>query len=237
MPTARKFTYGHMNIGIIVAMDKELSLLLPKMGHTSRTTVNDTEFYTGRIGAHEVTAMKCGIGKVNAAVGALTLIENFHPALVVNTGVAGGTGHGASILDVVVASEVAYPDVWCGPGTVEGQAAGCPPRFAGAITPAMLADMGLDAQVRTGLIASGDIFVSRTQDIDRILNLYPDAIAVDMESAAIAQICHLKNVPFVAIRVISDTPGAADNISQYENFWTDAPEHTFAVMSRIVASV
>ncbi len=226
-----------MNIGIIVAMDKELSLLLPKVDKCSRTTVNDTIFYTGQMGRHTITAMKCGIGKVNAAIGALTLIENFHPALVINSGVAGGTGHGAGILDVVVASEVAYHDVWCGPGTIDGQAADCPARFAGAITETMLADMGISEKIKTGLIASGDIFVSREDDIKRILALYPEAIAVDMESAAIAHVCHLKNVPFVCIRVISDTPGAADNIAQYENFWDDAPKQTFDVLSNIVQSI
>lgn len=226
-----------MNIGIIVAMDKELALLLPKIENISRTTVNDREFFTGTMGRHTITACKCGIGKVNAAIGALTLIENFHPSLVINSGVAGGTGHGAAILDVVVASEVAYHDVWCGPGTVDGQAADCPPRFEGALQPATLQALGLADKVKTGLIASGDIFVSRVDDIRRILALYPEAIAVDMESAAIAHVCHLKNVPFVCVRVISDTPGAADNIAQYENFWDDAPRHTFDVLQQIVAKI
>lgn len=226
-----------MNIGIIVAMDKELSLLLPKISDISRATINDYTFYTGTMGAHTVTAMKCGIGKVNAAVGALTLIDNFHPALVINSGVAGGTGHGAGILDVVVGTEVAYHDVWCGPETVDGQAAGCPERFVGAITPAMLDGMGIAGKVKTGLIASGDIFVSREEDVRRILALYPEAVAVDMESAAIAHVCYLKNVPFVAIRVVSDTPGAADNISQYDNFWEDAPRHTFDILSAIIRAL
>lgn len=226
-----------MNIGIIVAMDKELSLLLPLIEDCRRTRCNDSEFYTGRLGRHTVTAMKCGIGKVNAAIGTLTLIENFHPALVVNSGVAGGTGHGASILDVVVASQVAYHDVWCGPGTVDGQAAGCPPRFDCAVTPDMLEAMGLGCSVKSGLIASGDIFVSREEDVRRILGLYPEAVAVDMESAAIAQVCHMKNAPFVCVRVVSDTPGAADNIAQYENFWEDAPRHTFEVLTAIISKI
>lgn len=226
-----------MNIGIIVAMDKELSLLLPLIEDCRRTRCNDYEFYTGCLGRHEVTAMKCGIGKVNAAIGTLTLIDNFHPQLVINSGVAGGTGHGASILDVVVATEVAYHDVWCGPGTIDGQAAGCPPRFACAITPAMLESMDMADKVKSGLIASGDIFVSRPDDITRILSLYPEAVAVDMESAAIAQVCYIKNVPFVCVRVVSDTPGAADNIAQYENFWEDAPRHTFETFKAIIAKI
>jgi adenosylhomocysteine nucleosidase len=88
--------------------------------------------------------------------------------------------------------------------------------------------------VKHGLIASGDIFVSRREDIDRIKALYPDVMAVDMESAAIAHVCHLKSVPFVCIRVVSDTPGAADNIEQYETFWDDAPQHTFETLTQLL---
>ena len=64
--------------------------------------------------------------------------------------------------------------------------------------------------------------------------MYPDAVAVDMESAAIAQVCHMKGVPFVAIRVISDTPGKADNFAQYVNFWEDAPERTFGTLTDLL---
>ena len=222
-----------MNIAIIVAMAKELELLLPLLHNTSRTTVNDYTYHTGTIGRHEVTVMQCGIGKVNAAVGTLTLIDTFHPAIIINTGVAGGTGHGASIGDVVIASAVAYHDVWCGPGTVPGQAAGCPLYFESPLTPGTIERMGAD--LRRGVVASGDIFVSRPEEVQHILEVIPEAVAVDMESGAIAQVCHLKNIPFVCMRVISDTPGAThDNIAQYENFWEDAPRHTFDVLHRLL---
>ena len=220
-------------IGIIVAMDKELNLLLHLIENRKTIIVNDREFYTGTLASvnTEVVVMKCGIGKVNAAVSALTLIENFHVGLVINTGVAGGTGNGAKILDVVIADRVAYHDVWCGPGTIEGQAAGFPLYFECPLSPDTLEAI---PGIKHGLIASGDIFVSRPEDISRIRTLYPDAMAVDMESAAIAQVCCLKNVPFLAIRVISDTPGQADNIAQYENFWDDAPQSTFAALTKIL---
>lgn len=218
-------------IGIIVAMDKELNLLLPLMTDRRKININDVDFHIGKIGDCETVVLKCGIGKVNAAISALTLIENFHVGAVINTGVAGGTGRGARILDVVVADRVAYHDVWCGPGTVEGQASGCPAFFESGLSASLAERL---PGVRRGLIASGDIFVSRPEDVTRITALYPDAIAVDMESAAIAQVCYLKNVPFVAIRVISDTPGAADNISQYNNFWDDAPKNSFKVLVELL---
>lgn len=218
-----------MKIAIIAAMSKELALLLPMIDSRATVTANGVTFHTGRIGRHEIIAAECGIGKVNAAIGALTLIDCFHPDLVINTGVAGGTGT-ASILDVVIADRIAYHDVWCGPGTQPGHAAGCPPCFTCPLPDDVFAGLG----VRRGLVASGDIFISRPEEVSRILSVWPDAVAVDMESAAIAHVCHVKNVPFVCIRVISDTPGSADNISQYENFWSDAPEHTFAVLTAIL---
>lgn len=233
MPLSRKLTQDTMKTGIIVAMDKELALLLPLLGDPGRVTVNDITFHTGTIGGRQVIVMKCGIGKVNAAIGALTMIDTFHPDIVINTGVAGGTGN-ADILDVVIASEVAYHDVWCGPDTVPGQAADCPPRFRCAL-PAEYAAR-IDG-AKFGLIASGDIFVSRPEEVRHILELYPGALACDMESAAIAQVCHIKNVPFICLRVISDTPGAADNIAQYQNFWTVAPERTFHALHAVLEMI
>ena len=214
-------------------MDKELSLLLPLMADVSEITMNGFTFHTGALAGHDIVACKCGIGKVNAAVGALTLIENFHPMMIVNTGVAGGTGATADparVLDVVLASEIAYHDVWCGPGTVPGEAAGCPARFVCPLP----AEIRSQLNVKEGLLASGDIFVDNPDDLHRILALYPDAKAVDMESAAISQVCYIKNVPFVCIRVVSDTPGDGGNAAAYESFWTAAPERTFDEVEKLL---
>lgn len=224
-----------MKIGIIVAMGKELALLRPLMGNRREVTINGFTFTLGDIAGREVVAMQCGIGKVNAAVGALTMIENFHPSLVINSGVAGGTGHGACQGDVILASEIAYHDCWCGPGTEPGQAAGCPTRF---VCPLDAEKTAAELGAHTGLLASGDIFVSRPEDVSRILAMYPEAVAVDMESAAIAQVCHIKGIPMICLRIVSDTPGAEkDNASQYENFWEDAPARTFDAVRRLVSSI
>lgn len=227
------FNFTSMKTGIIVAMDKEMRLLLPLLANHSIVTLNNFEFHTGTMGGHDVVAVKCGIGKVNAAVGTLTLIENFHPSLVLNSGVAGGTGAGtprAEILDVVLATRIAYHDVWCGPGTEPGVAAGCPQFFECPLPSDIRAALG----AKEGLLASGDIFVDSEEDLRRILALYPDAIAVDMESAAIAQTCYTKGVPFVCLRVVSDTPGGEGNMAAYNNFWTIAPERTFEAVERLL---
>lgn len=223
-----------MKIGVIVAMDKELALLMPLLGEKTEITVNDFTFHCGNVGAAQIVAMKCGIGKVNAAMGTMTMISNFAPELIINTGVAGGTGGNAGILDIVVGTRVAYHDVWCGPGTQWGDAAGCPRFFHTADMVNSLACLQEGDTVKHGLVASGDIFVSDPEVVAHIKQLYPEVDAVDMESAAIAQVCYLRHVPFACIRVISDTPGADDNIAQYENFWEDAPQHTFDMLRHII---
>lgn len=214
-------------------MDKELALLLPLLENPSAISINNFTFHTGTIAGQEVVVCTCGIGKVNAAVGALTLIEHFHPGLIINSGVAGGTGAGsprAEILDVVLADRIAFHDVWCGPGTKRGQAAGCPEFFECPLPAEVRAALG----VKEGLLASGDIFVDDPADLRRILDLYPDAVAVDMEAGAIAQVCYLKCVPFVCLRVVSDTPGEGGNAAAYENFWTAAPERTFEAVRQLI---
>ncbi len=224
-----------MTTGIIVAMEKELRLLTPSLYMPQITEEKGFTFYSGTIGSRKVCIMKCGIGKVNAAVGTAAMIDTFHPHLIINTGVAGGTG-AAGILDVVLADRIAYHDIWCGPGTEEGDAAGCP-RFFTPPAAVLRLPCATARGIKHGLVCSGDRFISTPAEVKHILGLYPDALAVDMESAAIAHVCHLRNVPFVCLRVISDTPGAADNIAQYENFWEDAPRHTFEALSALLAEL
>ncbi|MDE6325933.1 MAG: 5'-methylthioadenosine/adenosylhomocysteine nucleosidase [Duncaniella sp.] len=223
-----------MKIGIIVAMEKELKLLLPLLENRQETVKNDVTFHIGTVNGNEVIAMQCGIGKVNAAMGTLTLIDLFEPEIVINTGVAGGTGSDAGVLDVVIADRVAYHDFWC-LGEEWGQVPGCP-KFFNTVNFHLLDDTE-NPRIKRGLIASGDLFVSKPSEVEFIRSIYPDVKAVDMESAAIAQVCHLKGVLFYCMRVISDTPGGADNISQYENFWEDAPRQTFDILHTLLSRI
>lgn len=225
-------------IGIIVAMEKELRLLLPLIEDLNEVSTDDGfTFHIGRLGKRDVTVMKCGIGKVNAALGTNSMINNFAPALIISTGVAGGAGGDARIADIVVGDRVAYHDVWCGPGTTRGEAAGCPRYFLSS-PDAVALDCLQAEDVHHGLICSGDIFVDSPEVVSRIRSIYPDVMAVDMESAAIAQTCYLRDVPVLCIRVLSDTPGDNDNnISQYENFWEEAPQRTFAILRSVLAEL
>lgn len=225
-----------MKIGIIVAMSKELNLLLDLIENRTEKELNGFNFHIGNIGQHNIYAMQCGIGKVNSAIGTLTLIENFGPDLIINTGVAGGAGNAAKQMDIVVGKDITYHDVWCGPGNEYGCVEGLPLYYHSServidlikSTPAL-------KHIKIGLICSGDKFISKVEEIDFIKSHFPDVLAVDMESASISQVCHIKNTPVLIFRIISDTPGEHDdNYSQYQNFWTDAPKCTFNILSQLL---
>ncbi|MEF9924193.1 MAG: 5'-methylthioadenosine/adenosylhomocysteine nucleosidase [Muribaculaceae bacterium] len=225
-----------MNIGIIVAMKKEEALFLPLLEDLSEKMEDGYIFYTGRIGSHSITLMQCGIGKVNAAVGTLMLLNNYNVDLVINTGVAGGADKQVNVMDVIVGAKIAHHDVWCGPGTKYGEASGFPLYFKsdeGVIELLRINDI-----IKIGLICSGDKFIDDISEINYIKSNFPDALAVDMESASIAQVCELRNVPFLCIRVISDSPGVNhDNSRQYDNFWEDAPKHTFKIVKELLLKI
>lgn len=221
-----------MKIAVLVAMDKELSLV--------KSIIDNAEekdnVITGEIGVHDIILGKCGIGKVNSAINTYKTIETFSPDLVINTGVAGGAG--LPVGSLLVADRVAYSDVWCGPSTEYGEADGCPLFF----TPYKLVvekapEFMKDDSVRFGLICTGDKFISTPEEIAFIRSHFPDVSAVDMESASIAQVCYLTNVPFAVFRVVSDTPGEGENLAQYESFWTDAPKKTFAAVKTLIESL
>ncbi len=226
-----------MKIGILTAMDKELYLLLPLLKDKKEINIDQKKAFIGKIGKNEVCIMKCGIGKVSSALNAYRLIDYFHPDLVINSGVAGGADPSMKVGSLLIATEAAYHDVWCGPGTKWGQMDGMPERFKMDAEIIESCRKYASPEVRFGLICSGDRFISKVEEVDFIKSIYPDALACDMESASIAQACRDCGVPFAVIRVVSDTPGQADNISQYQNFWIEAPEKTFHTLHTLLESI
>lgn len=225
-----------MKILILAAMDKELLLLSSLLDKSDTKSIGGISVTHGKIDRHEVYLSKCGIGNVNAAVNAYKVISAMHPDIVVNSGVAGGAG--IKIGSVLIADRVAYYNVWCGPGTEYGQADGCPLYMLPSARILTAAGRLVDRQnVMTGLICTGDRFVSTPEEIAFIRSNFPEVKAVDMESAAIAHVCHMTNTEFGIVRVVSDTPGEGENISQYQNFWTEAPQKTFYVLRTIIANI
>lgn len=214
-----------MKIGIIVAMDREL--------HQLQSLFN----------GGNVMVQKCGIGKVNAALGAQRMINEFHPDAIVSSGCAGGHGDGVSVQDIVVSTELTYHDVYCGAAvdniTQYGQVQGLPARYQA--DPWLLekaTTLSLDGvRLHQGLIVTGDWFVDSKEKMRDIVGHFPDAKAVDMESCAIAQTCYLNRVPFISFRVVSDTPLHDTDASQYHNFWDTVAERSFLTTRQFVESL
>lgn len=214
-----------MKIGIIVAMDKEL--------HQLQQLFN----------SDDVLVQKCGIGKVNAALGAQRMINEFHPDCIISSGCAGGNGDDINIQDVVVSAELCYHDVYCGTAidntTIYGQVQGLPARYPA--DPYLLrksSELKVEGlEIHPGLIVTGDWFVDSREKMREIIGHFPDAKAVDMESCAIAQTCYINKVPFISFRVISDIPLRDTDASQYHNFWDTIAEHSFQVTRTFVESL
>jgi adenosylhomocysteine nucleosidase len=94
-----------------------------------------------------------------------------------------------------------------------------------------------DVALHAGLIASGDQFISDREQLNKIKATFPEALACDMESAAIAQTCFIMQVPFVSFRILSDTPGADQHLEQYFNFWDEMAAHSFDVTRRFLSAL
>ena len=119
-----------MTIGIIVAMDKELAQLRTLLDQPTVERKNGKDFILGTIGEKRVVLQKCGIGKVNSAVGTVEMIDNYRPDLIVSSGCAGGADTGLNVTDVVVSTECCYHDAYCGSDQEFGQIMGMPLRYA-----------------------------------------------------------------------------------------------------------
>lgn len=218
-----------MKIGIIIAMDKEFRRISELLDDLKREEDGGRIFVMGRLGDNELVLHQCGIGKVNAAVGVSEIIRRYSPDLVVSTGCAGGGRTDMEVMDVVVSTELAYHDVYCGEAigkTVYGQVQGMPARYESPIELVEKAK-SVSPRVHAGLIVTGDWFVDSREKMREIVGHFPEAAAVDMESAAIAQTCHIYGIPFISFRVISDIPLKDTNAAMYHDFWSTVGETSF----------
>ncbi len=224
-----------MSIGIIVAMQNEFDLVLKALSGAEVKKVRHLTFATGKINNQEVVLMRSGMGKVAAAVATVEMINLFAPEKIINTGLAGGLDSSLSVMDIVVGKDIVYHDVDCGEGNEYGQMQGFPTYFhSDEKLVAKALAIKFDTQIKAGLIASGDKFLSNLADLKKIKSHFENALAVDMESAAIAQVCYLYGIEFLSLRIISDTPGIENHYEQYYDFWNKAPEKTLEVIKALL---
>ena len=231
-----------MRIGVLTAMTSEYEQLARLLSDATSCEKGGFPYLVGNLEGNEIVLRQCGIGKVNAAIGTAELIRSFAPDAMVSTGVAGGIDSSLGVMDVVVSSSIVYHDVWCGMGCEYGQVQGMPAVFPAAEelwqkAVALNASPVNNTHIHAGLICTGDQFITNRDELDKIKSNFPAGLAVDMESAAIAQTCHIYGVPFVSFRIISDTPGVDNHIQQYENFWGEMANRSFAVTRLFLSSL
>jgi len=244
-----------MVIGIMGALHEELAGMLEQMPDERRQQVAGRTFWCGHWQGQEVVVVLSRVGKVAAATTATALIERFGVSQIVFTGVAGGIGPEVRVGDVVVANGFVQHDMDASPlfpryevplcGRAEFKtdvAMSC--QLAQAAQD-VLADVGQHVQAQSveefaleraqchqGLVATGDRFVSSSAECLALQQALPQAMAVEMEGAAVAQVCFDYGVPFAAVRTISDRADD-DAHTDFGRFVSEVASHySVAVLSR-----
>lgn len=210
-----------MRIAIIAAMEEEVAILKSKITHYRVERHLNCDFHLGKIANCEIVLLQSGIGKVAAASGTTLLLNNYQVDAVINTGSAGGLSTALNIGDIVVSKNVFYHDVnLTAFGYQPGQMSGCPIAFEASETYQTLAKECVKKQgvnAIEGSIGSGDAFINGKTNLERIKQTFPNAIAVEMEAAAIGHVCWLYQIPFVVVRAISDN-GDSESAVDFQSF-------------------
>lgn len=227
-------------IGIIGAMDEEVHIIKDQMQDVSIKKKASMEFYEGRLQGKEVVVVRCGIGKVNAAVCTQILADLYEVDAVINTGVAGSLRNEIDIADIVLSTDTLQHDV---DATGFGYGLGVIPRMESSIFEADQKLLGLakevcaevipEAGVHTGRIVSGDQFISDTDKKTWLVDNF-SGYCTEMEGAAIAQTAYLNQIPFLIIRAISDKADHSAEMS-YAEFEELAISHTVKLVNGLVA--
>lgn len=229
-------------IGIIGAMDEEVISLKRKMQVTEQREIAGMEFFIGTVGDRQVAVVRCGIGKVNAAVCTQILVDHFKVEYVINTGVAGALYPELNIGDIVVSSDTVEHDM---DASAVGNPRGEIPRMkktyfeadAKLIETAKVAAEKLKGEhkVYVGRIASGDQFICSMKVKEDIYTTFT-AYCAEMEGAAIAHTCFLNQVPFVVIRAISDKADQSADVN-FEEFVDVAARNASRMIEYILKSL
>ena len=199
-----------MKIGIIGAMEYEVAQLCAALDDRKDTKVGNMTFCSGKIGSVETVVVRCGIGKVAAAVCAQIMIDRFAVTHLINTGIAGSLNADIDIGDAVVSTDAVHHDLDC---TNFGYGFGEIPAIGRLAFPAdeslrracvnAIRTAAPEINVFEGRIASGDQFIRTKERKDWIRSTF-GAECVEMEGAPIAQTAFMNNIPYVIIRMISD---------------------------------
>lgn len=226
-----------MIIGIIGAMDEEVELLLKEIELKRKEIKASMVFNFGSLYGKDVVIVRCGIGKVNAAICSQILIDDFNVDVIVNVGIAGGIGKDIFPGDIVIAENLIQYDM---DTSAFGDKVGQIPRLDtydfkcddNLVNLAKGACESFEKSFFVGRIATGDQFVA---DIEKIkwLNEEFHAIACEMEGGSIAQVCYLNKVPFVVIRSISDNANNGAHMD-FEKFTPIAVKNSTYILQNMI---
>ena len=223
-------------LGIIGAMDVEIELLKKSLQEENTRTIGEATYYSGKIFGKPVVIAKCGIGKVRAALCVQAMIDFFDVCAIINTGIAGGVSNNLSIGDIVLCTDALQHDFdvtafGYAPGYMcTGKDSNKPTLFhANDALQKLFYENAVSilsaAQVKSGIIASGDKFISDVETRKYLASQF-NATAAEMEGAAIAQASSSNGIPFMIIRMISDLADGKPN-EEYNTFEKNA-SHSLA---------
>jgi adenosylhomocysteine nucleosidase len=245
-------------IALVSAMHEELAAVLARLPDEHKTVVAGREFWLGHWHGHEVVAVLSRIGKVAAATTTTVLLERFDVDRVLFTGTAGGLSPDVRVGDVVVAHTFLQHDMDASPlfprhevpltgrarfdadPTLTAALAQAAPlalqELVQHVPPAQWLDIDLPAaRMHQGLIVSGDRFVATSAESNALQAELPDALCVEMEGAAVAQVCHDYGVPLAAIRTVSDRADDAAHVDFMRFIRHIASHYSAAVLDRTLA--
>ncbi len=225
-----------MHIGLIFAMQEELDAFLSRNDEAKTHRHKNVRITEINAGEHTLFCVLSGVGKVNAAYATSVLIHHHDVKLIINSGVAGGLN--VEVGTLVLSRAVVHHDVDVTAfGYEVGQIPGFKPTFLADTALLQRAERIAKAQgldVVTGLIASGDAFVTNLNTIEKLLGSYDDVHAIEMEAAAIAQVSTLEGVPFLIIRAISDVIGKDAQVESFKAFLIKAAARSAALLKALL---
>ena len=230
-----------MSIGIIVAMNEELEVILREMQKEKTEARANMEFHVGELLGKKIVAVVCGIGKVNSAICTQVLISEYGVSKIVNIGIAGGIGKDIIPGDIVIGDSLVQHDM---DATAFGDKVGQIPRLDtfDFKSDKLLVDLAKEVcesitehKSYIGRIATGDQFVA---DVDKIkwLSEEFDALACEMEGGSIAHTCYLNNIPFIVIRSISDNANTGAHMD-FEKFKYIAVENSSNILKNMISNM
>lgn len=205
--------------GIIAAMKEEMEEIENIMTEKQKEKIYELNFISGKVNDTQVVLVEAGIGKVNAARTTQILIDNFKVEAIINVGSVASANDELDIGDIIIGNKIVQHDfditAFGHPkGFISnvGQYVECDSSLIQEMENTIFTMQNSEFKIKIGVIASGDIFCTELKMKEKIRTKF-NADAIEMESAAIAQVCKLDNIPFLVIRSISDKPNGNNHIT------------------------